>query len=314
MKSLSQARLIHSIDISRPCLVAAMPDPSIAACSSQAACAATRRQDAAAIIAPTSRRSRLRRPGVADRARSGFAASPGRALSGAERDERCIVRGGIAIRNWFAVGITTGLALLGLFLLDQFRRVGRRPLLARTGSYTSQLGISADEYGAWRILLIAIALWPAACAWAFWFARERLHSLEPDRAGRSACSSCCDLDFVLALVWPGNRDGWHGLLRLTILAVSLASVVTYCLAEFEAFRRDGASVVTRNCVDALAQEDRVRTLLAGGCCAERWCWSARPFLTSFTASPAPGCGTISAAWKRQLGTRERDGGAWTALA
>ncbi|HYJ30360.1 MAG TPA: hypothetical protein VEW25_08475 [Allosphingosinicella sp.] len=170
----------------------------------------------------------------------------------------------IAVRNWFAVAITTGLALLGLFFFINFAVSAAVPFLDRAGSYARKFAVSRDEYGAWRMLLTAMALWPAACAWGFWFARSG--SIPLSRWGRlfSMQLVVAGLIFLLALLWPGNREGWHGMLRVIILAVAAFSVLAYVLAEAMTFWQDvreGSDGRTEDCVDALSQEDRVRNLL-----------------------------------------------------
>ena len=172
--------------------------------------------------------------------------------------------GVIAIRNWFAVAITTGLALLGIFFFVNFAVSAAVPLLSRTNSYASQFGITPDEYGAWRMMLTAMALWPAACAWAFWFARSG--AVPRSRWARpfSMQLVVATLIFLLVLFWPGSREGWHGLLRSTVLAITVLSVLVYVLAEMVTYwtdRREGSDGRTIDRVEALAQEDRVRNLL-----------------------------------------------------
>lgn len=181
----------------------------------------------------------------------------------------------IAIRNWFAVAITTGLTLLGLFFFINLALMIAVPSLDWLASQTASIGVTAivdknsgtrDEYDVWRLLLVGTALWPAACAWAFWFPRSG--SVPHSRLARpfSMQFLVAGLIFLLVLLWPGNREGWHGLLRLTLLLVTGLSVMTYVLAEAVTFwrdRRDGSKGSTTDCVDALSQEDRVRTLLGG---------------------------------------------------
>ena len=188
----------------------------------------------------------------------------------------------VAVRNWFAVAITTGLALLGIFFALNFvlavaahflvpaggLSVPARGLLewaanARFTEITALLGVTPDEYGASRLILTVLALWPAACAWAYWFSRSG--SVPHWRLARPFSMQLVVALLIFALVyfWPGNPGGWHSLLRMSILCVTILSICFYLLAETIMFLRDrqDKSGDAADCMDALTQEDRVRTLL-----------------------------------------------------
>ena len=173
--------------------------------------------------------------------------------------------GVIAIRNWFALAITMGLALLAIFFFVNFAIAVLDPLLERSATYVSHFRVREDRYGVWQFILIVLALWPAACAWAYWFARSR--AVQRSRTMRliSMQTLVALLIFILALVWPAKRDGWHEVLRDSILAISVLSFLIYALAQLVSYLRDRRAGATRkasNRVEALAQEDRVRNRLS----------------------------------------------------
>lgn len=169
----------------------------------------------------------------------------------------------IALRNWFAIAITTGVALLAIFFAINFAIAALELILERWPLYLDHFG--KDEQGVWRFILVGIAFWPASCAWAYWFTRSghvpvtrwmRLFSIQ---------SLAALLIVALALFWPARREGWHEVLRDGIVVIGLLSIIVYGFAEFWTAKDDrsaGATRAARNRVEALAEEDRVRNRLS----------------------------------------------------
>lgn len=176
--------------------------------------------------------------------------------------------GVIALRNWFAVAITAGMALLALFFTINFAIAALEEALSRSGlflDYLKHIGLTEDRYRIWRLLLAIFALWPVCCAWAYWFTRSGNVPLSRLARPISMQTVVALLIVVLAMLWPAQRDGWREQLRDAIIVVALLSIATYILAELASFLRDrsvGATRRARNCVEALAEEDRVRNRLS----------------------------------------------------
>ncbi len=173
----------------------------------------------------------------------------------------------IALRNWFAVAITTGLALLAIFFAVNFAVSALEVVLkqpAFVSIYVEHFGYE-DQYRVWRLTLILLAFWPASCAWAYWFTRSGRVPLSRLARPFSIQSLAALLIVVLALFWPAQREGWHEVLRDSIVAIGMLSITIYTLAEIASARGDqraGATRKARNRVEALAEEDRVRNRLS----------------------------------------------------
>jgi hypothetical protein len=200
----------------------------------------------------------------------------------------------IGIRNWFAVAITTGLALLALFLFLNVAVNALASLLDNLRHEFARIGFHSVH--PWKAVLSGLAFWPAACAWAYWFARSgdvprsrivRLASIQTLAAG---------LIFVLALLWPTSREGWHLGLKCAILLLCVLALLTYAAAEAISAWRDRAERAdhARSRVDCLSQEDRVRDLLS------RWLLAG-----SLTLILAVAIALIHRASEVDLGTRSK---------
>jgi uncharacterized membrane protein YiaA len=168
----------------------------------------------------------------------------------------------IGIRNWFAVAITTGLALLALFLFLNVAVTALGLALVEARPAIERIGFRAVH--PWKAVLIGLTFWPAACAWAYWFARSgnvprgrvrRLVSMQTLVAG---------LIFLLTLLWPTSREGWHLGLKAAILVLCGLALLTYGAAESISAWRDRKERAdeAHSRVDYLTQEDRVRDLLS----------------------------------------------------
>ena len=110
----------------------------------------------------------------------------------------------IAIRNWFALAITTGMALLALFFFSSRVWPSRSAPGGNDRLPAALLALSRNSYAVLELVLIALAFWPASCAWAYWFARSTF--VANSRLVRliSMQSLVAMLIFVLALIWPGT--------------------------------------------------------------------------------------------------------------
>ena len=177
--------------------------------------------------------------------------------------------GVIAIRNWFAMAITTGLGLLALFFFINFFTAALSNPAASMAEMFTGYTMPVGRYSIWAIIMFLLAFWPASCAWAYWFARSGNVPLSRSLRLFSIQSLVAFLILILALVWPARRGGWeagwHEPLRYSIAALALLSFVLYALAEFVSFWRDqrlGVKRSARNAVEALAEEDRVRNRLS----------------------------------------------------
>lgn len=181
----------------------------------------------------------------------------------------------IGIRNWFAVAITMGLALLAGFLFINLALILLEMALAGSGPALTEIGIATVH--PWQVVLVVLAFWPASTAWAYWFARSgRVPRLRTLRLV-SVQSLVAVLIFLLAYFWPTSREGWHLALKSSIMAMSVLALLTYIVAEAVSTwrdRREGAVEAKRR-VDFLSQEDRVRDLLS------RWLLTGTVTLISF---------------------------------
>ena len=189
----------------------------------------------------------------------------GRPLSRSQRDQRALFAAVIAIRNWFALAITMGLALLAIFFFINFATAVLNPILANSTEHIAHFQIRPDRYGVWQFILIVLAFWPASCAWAYWFTSSGRVRLRRFARLFSTQSLVALLIFVLALMWPAKQRGWHEVLKDSILVISALSFLIYALAQFVSYRRDrlaGATRQAKNRVEALAEEDRVRNRLS----------------------------------------------------
>lgn len=171
----------------------------------------------------------------------------------------------IGIRNWFAVAITTGLAVLAFFLFLNVAVSALGLALHDTGSGLPQSGLGSLH--PWKVVLVGLAIWPAACAWAYWFARSGMVPRRRLQRLLSVQTVVAALIFLLAYLWPTSREGWHLILKSGILVVSALALATYGAAECIAARRerrerreddDEAAAP----VDFVSEEDRVRDMLS----------------------------------------------------
>ena len=171
----------------------------------------------------------------------------------------------IALRNWFAIAITMGMALLALFFFINFAVVALGPVVGAIDNPGKEFLLAPDGYGVWQFVLIGLAFWPASCAWAYWFTRSTF--VWKYRVTRliSMQSLVASLILILALMWPAPRIGLHGIFRDGIALLALLSFLVYGLAQFVSYRQDkkaGAKRRARDRVEALAEEDRVRNRLS----------------------------------------------------
>ncbi|HEX8644486.1 MAG TPA: hypothetical protein VF702_11305 [Allosphingosinicella sp.] len=170
----------------------------------------------------------------------------------------------IAARNWFALAIVCGLAIMAAFFLVNLAVMVLDPLIIRSGAL-AHFRIRDDRYGVWQFILIILAFWPACCAWAYWFTRSGRVPLSRFARLFSMQSLVAAMIFALAFVFPSQPDDWHEVIWDSVLVMAGLSFATYILAELVSFRRDrraGAVKGPRSLVEALAEEDRVRNRLS----------------------------------------------------
>jgi hypothetical protein len=193
----------------------------------------------------------------------------------------------IAIRNWLAVALVTGFSLLAFFLLSYLALAAVQKELLDAGEW---LGVKARKdnlVGAWLILLLLLSFWPLACGWAFWFARsdpvpvsrlKRPLSIQMIVAFLIAVATLPHLWAPLisqriSLDWLGNPPkvlpgGWFTPWGTIIGLISLAAIAFYLLAVVSIFRKErrrrrgssAAGGLESHC--AIAEEDRVRSELS----------------------------------------------------
>ncbi|MEA3040695.1 MAG: hypothetical protein QOC65_184 [Sphingomonadales bacterium] len=168
----------------------------------------------------------------------------------------------IGVRNWFAVAITTGLALLALFLFLNVAVTALGLALVDVRPAIERIGFRAVH--PWKAVLVGLAFWPAACAWAYWFARSGNVPRSRFRRLVSVQALVALLIFLITLLWPTSRDGWHLGLKVAILALCVLAFLTYAAAEALSAWREGRDHAdeAQSRVDCLTQEDRVRDLLS----------------------------------------------------
>ena len=151
----------------------------------------------------------------------------------------------VAVRNWFAVALVSGISLLGLFLLINLGFAGARALPAVLPAQLVEgariaLGGQAfidtlpDRQDApWWVLLLILSFWPAACGWAFWFTRT---APVPQRRWWRLISwqtGVVALIFLAAWSWPQLEEDtfWTHYLRYGILLTSVLAFAAYAAAE-----------------------------------------------------------------------------------
>jgi hypothetical protein len=170
----------------------------------------------------------------------------------------------IVLRNWFALAITAGISLLAFFYIVNSLALLTELLLEKAPDFMLHLQIPKGPNGPWQLALIGMALWPVSCAWAYWFTRSGIVPLSRVVRLVSMQTIAAIFIFTITFFWP-NREGLSETLRDIIQAIALMSLTVYALAEFVSFWRDwraGAKRAAKNFAEALAQEDRVRDRLS----------------------------------------------------